>query len=126
MLTVIFAFSLFVHSDKKGKFDVDFLYDQKIPMSDGVKISASIWKPAEMKKPLPAILTMTPYIVDRGQKDGDIFARRGYIIVRADVRGRGNSGGIVSEETAKDARKAIIKVYHNREYPSTPEFPVLR
>jgi putative CocE/NonD family hydrolase len=35
-----------------------------------------------------------------------------------------NSGGVVSEETAKDARKAIIKLYHDKEHPSALDLPV--
>ncbi|MFC2164132.1 CocE/NonD family hydrolase [Acidobacteriota bacterium] len=109
LLTIILTITLFSQNEKKEKADVEFLYDQKIRMSDGVQISASIWKPVEKKEPLPAILTMTPYIVDRGHKDGEIFARRGYIIVRTDVRGRGNSGGefLYHENDSRDGAEIV-------------------
>jgi putative CocE/NonD family hydrolase len=35
-----------------------------------------------------------------------------------------NSGGVVAEETAKDARKAIIKLHHDKEHPSALVLPV--
>jgi len=35
-----------------------------------------------------------------------------------------NSGGIVANETAKNARKAIIKLYHDKKYPSVLELPI--
>jgi predicted acyl esterase len=37
-----------------------------------------------------------------------------------------NSGGIVNEETAKDARTAEIHVYHDRQHPSALEVPVAK
>jgi putative CocE/NonD family hydrolase len=37
-----------------------------------------------------------------------------------------NSGGVVADETAKDARTAHIKVYHDRAHPSSLELPVVR
>jgi hypothetical protein len=35
-----------------------------------------------------------------------------------------NSGGVVAEETGKDARTAVIKLYHNKKYPSILELPI--
>ncbi len=37
-----------------------------------------------------------------------------------------NSGGVVAEETGKDARLAHIKVYHDAEHPSILELPVVK
>jgi predicted acyl esterase len=37
-----------------------------------------------------------------------------------------NSGGVVAEESGKDARTAIIKLYHNKKYPSVLELPIYR
>lgn len=37
-----------------------------------------------------------------------------------------NSGGVVSAETAKDARTAHVAVYHDAEHPSALEVPVVR
>jgi putative CocE/NonD family hydrolase len=37
-----------------------------------------------------------------------------------------NSGGIISKESARDARTAVVKVHHNGAYPSFLELPVRR
>ena len=73
--------------------DIDMIMDQMIPLRDGVHLSARIWMPEEIIKPLPAIFCMTPYDADEGQQRGVIFARSGYIYVLVDCRGRGNSEG---------------------------------
>ncbi|MGD2092818.1 MAG: CocE/NonD family hydrolase [Candidatus Aminicenantes bacterium] len=74
--------------------DVKIIPDQKITMRDGVKLSARIWMPEEIKKPLPTIFVFTPYISDESQKRGIFFAKSGYVYTSVDVRGRGNSQGI--------------------------------
>ena len=37
-----------------------------------------------------------------------------------------NSGGVVAEETAKDARKAVITLYHDKKHPSHLVVPIYR
>lgn len=37
-----------------------------------------------------------------------------------------NSGGVVAEETAKDARKAIITLYHDKKHPSSLILPIYK
>lgn len=37
-----------------------------------------------------------------------------------------NSGGVVSDETAKDARTAHVTLYHNGSHPSLLELPMVR
>jgi putative CocE/NonD family hydrolase len=34
------------------------------------------------------------------------------------------SGGVVANETAKDARKAVVTIYHDKKYPSHLEVPI--
>jgi hypothetical protein len=36
-----------------------------------------------------------------------------------------NSGGVVADETAKDARVAHVALYHDAEHPSVLEIPVV-
>ena len=64
----------------------------KIPMRDGVKLAADIYFPVGVSK-APVILTRTPY----GKQDSEIrarfWARRGYVRVIQDVRGRFASEG---------------------------------
>ena len=64
-----------------------------IPMRDGVKLAATIWRPSGQKKPLPVVLVLTPYISDETQERAVKFAENGYVYVSVDVRGRGTSEG---------------------------------
>jgi putative CocE/NonD family hydrolase len=65
----------------------------KIPMRDGVNLSATIFAPQDQPPPLPVILHFTPYIASRFSARALWFARRGYVVAAVDVRGRGNSEG---------------------------------
>ncbi len=65
----------------------------KIPMRDDVNLDGTIFRPKEMQKPLPVILSFTPYIASRFSSRALYFARRGYVVAAVDVRGRGNSEG---------------------------------
>lgn len=68
-------------------------WDVKIPMRDGKRLSAVVYRNPSESKPSPVILTLTPYIAANASKQGVYFARRGYIFVSVDSRGRGNSEG---------------------------------
>lgn len=69
-------------------------WDQRIPMRDGVEISADIYFPAGDGE-FPAIVVRTPY----GKTDinnvkyGRYFSENGYVMIICDVRGRGDSDG---------------------------------
>jgi putative CocE/NonD family hydrolase len=96
VLTVLFCIymSFVFPREAKGEYkEIDILLHQEIKMDDGICLSANIFKPAEMKEPLPAVFTFTPYVSDEGQLRGTFFAQNGYVYVHVDVRGRGNSGG---------------------------------
>jgi putative CocE/NonD family hydrolase len=73
--------------------DIDLLWGQKIPLRDGVRLNATVFKPAQMKAPLPVIFTLTPYVSDTYYARASYFARHGYVFALVDVRGRGNSEG---------------------------------
>jgi predicted acyl esterase len=73
--------------------EIDIILEQKIPMKDGIHLSARIWKPADMDAPLPAIFVLTPYVSDEAQQRATFFAQNGYVYVSVDCRGRGNSEG---------------------------------
>ena len=73
-------------------------------MSDGTRLAARIWLPEDAEQdPVPAILEYLPY------RKGDAFAKRdsyhhpyfagfGYAGVRVDLRGSGDSDGILLDE----------------------------
>jgi putative CocE/NonD family hydrolase len=71
---------------------VDFSWGLKIPMRDGVELNATLYRPAGAG-PLPVIFGMTPYISASYHSFGMYYAKNGYVMVVADARGRGNSGG---------------------------------
>lgn len=82
---------------------VDMTWGVKIPMRDGVKLNATVYKPAQLKDGLPVVFTMTPYISDSYHDRAMYFSQNGYVFALVDVRGRGNSGGEF-EPFANDAR----------------------
>ena len=72
-------------------------------MRDGITLNATVYKPTPLRDRLPVICTMTPYIADTYHDRAMYFARKGFVFVLIDVRGRGNSGGQF-EPFAQDAR----------------------
>ncbi len=71
---------------------IDFTWGLKIPMRDGVKLNATLYRPKGGDS-TPAIFTLTPYIADRAHQRGIYFAQHGYAFAAVDSRGRGNSEG---------------------------------
>jgi putative CocE/NonD family hydrolase len=71
-----------------------------IPMPDGVNLAATLYMPGDLKsgERVPALLEYLPYRKDDDEVTSDYthhpyFARHGYVGVRVDIRGFGNSGG---------------------------------
>src|SRR6185437_5305747 len=72
----------------------DIQMSRMIPMRDGVKLEAWIFKPSHLAGKAPAILELTQYDIDGGRgQDFKTFVQRGYVFVQVEVRGRGRSGG---------------------------------
>lgn len=72
---------------------VQVAWDQKVVMRDGVRISATIYRNPKQTAPMPAVMSMTPYIAEGLATRGMYFAQHGYVFVAVDSRGRGNSDG---------------------------------
>ncbi|HJT97587.1 MAG TPA: CocE/NonD family hydrolase [Rhodanobacteraceae bacterium] len=72
---------------------VEFQWGVKIPLRDGVKLNATLYRPLGQKDPLPCVFTLTPYISQSYHDRGMYFAGHGYVFLTIDVRGRGNSEG---------------------------------
>ncbi|MBM3846947.1 MAG: CocE/NonD family hydrolase [Verrucomicrobia bacterium] len=75
--------------------DPDFIFEQKvmIPMRDGVRLSANIFRPRGEGRH-PVILLRSPYgIPDAKWGDARRYVPRGYAMVAQDCRGRGGSEG---------------------------------
>jgi uncharacterized protein len=75
-----------------------------IPMPDGARLAARIWLPAGAERdPVPAVLEYIPYRKRSGTRERDepmhrYFAGHGYASVRVDVRGSGESDGVLLDE----------------------------
>ena len=88
-----------------------------IPMSDGIKLAARLWLPKDAERnPVPAILEYIPYRRRDGTRESDDLthpwlASHGYACVRLDIRGSGDSEGVIHGEYLKleqdDAVEAI-------------------
>lgn len=72
---------------------VEFQWGVKIPLRDGVKLNATLYRPKDQKAPLPCVFTLTPYISQTYHDRGMYFAAHGYVFLTVDARGRGNSEG---------------------------------
>ena len=75
-----------------------------IPLPDGGRLAARIWLPADAEvTPVPAILEYIPYrkrdlTRTRDEPMHRYFAGHGYAAVRVDVRGSGDSDGVLLDE----------------------------
>ncbi|MBK5911341.1 peptidase S15 [Rhodothalassium salexigens] len=75
-----------------------------IPLSDGSRLAAKVWLPeGAADAPVPAVLEYIPYRKrdHKAIRDAEIhgfFARHGYAGVRVDLRGSGDSDGILRDE----------------------------
>ena len=78
--------------------------DLGIELPDGTRLSARVWRPAgEALPPLPAIVEYLPYRKADGTAERDdtmhpAFARHGYVCLRVDRRGCGDSEGLFDDE----------------------------
>lgn len=75
---------------------IDVDHDVRILMSDGTRLSASLYLPRRADRPMPTILVRLPYHRLRygeGYGSGLFFARNGYAVLVVDVRGTGDSEG---------------------------------
>ena len=88
--------------DGGGARSIRLIENLYIPLSDGVRVAAKIWLPEDAEQnPVPAILEMIPY----RKRDGTIYrdvrmhpwiAAQGYACVRVDIRGSGESEGLLA------------------------------
>src|SRR5262249_33169383 len=66
-------------------------------MRDGVRLAADVWRPDEAGGPFPVLLEYLPYRKTEARGGSfplySYFLRHGYVVVRADIRGTGNSEG---------------------------------
>lgn len=87
-----------------------------IPMSDGCRLAARIWMPEGAERaPLPAILEYIPYrrrdfTRRRDETMHPFLASHGYVAVRVDMRGSGDSDGILHDEYLAQEQDDALEV----------------
>ncbi|GAB1364722.1 CocE/NonD family hydrolase [Rhodobacter sp.] len=90
--------------------------DMGIVMSDGVRLSARVWMPADAAdRPVPAVLEYLPYrkrdgTALRDQITHPWMAAQGYACVRVDQRGNGESEGLFDDEYSAQEMKDALEV----------------
>ena len=96
---VAISTSLLAQTPAPGNYSVEqsgvtAVRGAKMPMRDGVLLSADIYRPDAEGK-FPAILIQTPYGNNGpgSNKKPEWFAKRGYAVVLTDMRGRFDSQG---------------------------------
>jgi uncharacterized protein len=96
---------------------VQVIENEWIDLPDGVRLAARIWLPDDAAaRPVSAILDWVPYRKSDGTAIGDAawgtyFAGHGFAFVRIDLRGSGDSTGLLEDEYTdqeqQDAERAI-------------------
>ena len=85
-----------------------------IPLSDGTRLAARIWLPT-IDSPVPAILEPLPYRRNDGtfiidQPRYTWWAEHGFAGVRVDIRGSGDSDGLITDEYLRQEQDDTIEV----------------
>ncbi|GAA3550004.1 CocE/NonD family hydrolase [Zobellella aerophila] len=87
-----------------------------IPLKDGTRLAARIWLPADAEQqPVPAILEYLPYRKLDGTAVRDALthpylAGHGYACVRVDIRGNGESDGLMLDEYLRQEQDDALEV----------------
>lgn len=87
-----------------------------ITLADGTRLAATIWLPEDAAQdPVPAILEYLPYrrrdgTVLRDRQMHAYFAGHGYASVRVDMRGSGDSDGILHDEYLPQEQADAVEV----------------
>lgn len=87
-----------------------------IPLSDGTRLAARMWLPEDARdNPVPALLEYLPYRKRDGTHVRDAlthpyFAGHGYAAIRVDMRGNGESDGLMADEYAKQEQDDALEV----------------
>jgi putative CocE/NonD family hydrolase len=87
-----------------------------IELADGCRLAARIWLPADAEAdPVPAILEYLPYRKRDGTSQRDAlthpyFAGHGYACVRVDMRGNGESDGLMLDEYTLQEQDDALEV----------------
>lgn len=96
--------------------DIEETPDLGLIMSDGTRLSARMWCPRDARDaPVPLILEHLPYRKRDGTCARDAlthpyFAERGYACMRVDMRGNGDSHGLMSDEYTQQELDDAVEI----------------
>ena len=99
-----------------GNLPVQETPDMGIVLSDGTRLSARVWMPEGAESnPVPAILEFLPYRKRDGTTARDAlthpyFASHGYACLRVDMRGNGDSQGVMDDEYSPQELADCVEV----------------
>ena len=91
-------------SKRKKLYKIEEIEHFPIKMTDGIQLSAKVWKPISAKSErFPVVLEYIPYRKRDGTHVRDAlthpyFCERGYVCLRVDLRGNGDSEGLLFDE----------------------------
>ena len=101
---------------KQFPHKVEMIEHAQVKLADGVHLSARIWLPqGAAQQPVPAILEYLPYRKRDGTSARDAlnhpwFAGHGYASVRVDMRGCGDSEGVLLGEYLQQEQDDCLEV----------------
>src|SRR6266545_4704246 len=91
-------------------------YDAWITLSDGCRVQIRIWLPDDAEQsPVPALFEQIPYRMDDAMAITETIrhpylAGYGYASARVDIRGSGNSDGILVDEYLKQEQDDALEI----------------
>jgi putative CocE/NonD family hydrolase len=96
--------------------EVRVIENEWIPLADGTRLAARLWLPVDAERnPVPALLEYLPYRKRDSMRlrDGPMhhyFAGHGYASVRVDIRGTGDSEGLIDDEYTRQEQDDALEV----------------
>lgn len=93
-----------IKPDPQFPFDVERVETAWIEMADGCRLACTLWLPEGAERaPVPAVVELHPYRRRDASRLGDnarmgYLAGHGYACVRVDLRGSGDSEGVLRDE----------------------------
>ena len=85
-------------------------------MRDGTRLAARLWLPEDAERnPVPALLEYLPYRKRDSMRARDTpmqsyYAGHGYAAIRVDIRGTGDSDGLIDDEYAQQEQDDALEV----------------
>jgi uncharacterized protein len=88
--------------------NVSMHWGVRVPLRDGLHLSAILYLPEERSSASPVVFALTPYVAQTHHQRAIYFASRGLPFLSVDARGRGNSpGGFDPRNDARDGYDVV-------------------